>query len=117
MTRVKRGTTSVRRRRKILGYTKGFRWGGRSKERLARERLLHAWTHAFMDRRKKKGDFRRLWTVRINAGTRVHGLSYSKFIQLLKKRDIQLDRKVLADIAEHHPTVFKKIIETATERE
>ena len=117
MTRVKRGTTSIRRRRKILGYTKGFRWGGRSKERLARERLLHAWTHAFMDRRKKKGDFRRLWTVRINAGVRAHGLSYSQFIQLLKKHNIQLDRKVLADIAEHHPAVFKKIVEVATERE
>ncbi len=80
---------------------------------MARERLLHAWSHAFADRRKKKGDFRRLWTVRINAGVREHGISYSQFVALLKKRSIQLDRKVLSEIAEHHPNVFKKIVEAA----
>ncbi|QQG46063.1 MAG: 50S ribosomal protein L20 [Candidatus Niyogibacteria bacterium] len=113
MTRVKRGTTSLKRRRKILKYAKGYKWGAKSKERTANERLLHAWSNAFADRRKKKGNFRRLWQTKINAGARVSGLNYSKLVSALKKADIRLDRKMLAELAEHHPEVFKKVIEEA----
>lgn len=111
MTRVKRGKISIKRRRKVLKYAKGYRWGGKSKERQARERLLHAWTHAFADRRKKKRDFRRLWQVKINAGARENGVSYSKFIARLKKANIELDRKMLAELAEKQPETFKKIVD------
>lgn len=113
MVRIKRGKISLKRRRKILKYAKGYRWGGKSKERMARERLLHAWSHAFRDRRKKKRDFRRLWQIKINAGARKEGLSYSKFIYALKKAGIELDRKILAELAEKEPEAFKKVIETA----
>ncbi len=111
MTRVKRGKIATKKRRKILKYTKGFRWSRKSKERAAKEALLHAWTHAFMGRKKKKRDFRSLWQVKINAEVRKNGLSYSKFINKLKNSKIELDRKVLAEIAEKHPKVFKKIVE------
>lgn len=97
----------------MLRQTKGFRWGGKSKERMARERLLHAGVHAFNDRRNKKGDFRRLWNIKINAGVRPHGLSYSKFINLLNKANIKLNRKMLAYLAEHKPEAFAKIVEEA----
>ena len=113
MTRVKRGTTSLKRRRRVLKQTKGFRWGRKSKERAAKEALLHAGTHAFHDRRKKKRVFRKLWQIKINAAARLNGMSYSKLIDKLKKANIALNRKVLADIAEHHPKVFKKVIKNA----
>jgi len=111
MTRVKRGVISIKRRRNVLRQTKGFHWGGKSKERAARERLLHAGAHAFADRRKKKSDFRRLWNIKINAGSREHGLSYSRFMNLLAKNHIKLNRKMLAYLAEHKPDAFAKIIE------
>lgn len=110
MTRVKRGTIAIKRRRKILKYTKGFRWGRKSKERAAKEALLHAWSHAFRGRKEKKRDFRALWNVKINAAVRPEGLNYNQFISRLKKNNIALDRKILADLAEHEPEVFKKII-------
>lgn len=110
MTRVKRGIISLKRRRKILKQTKGFRWGRKAKERLAKEALLHAGVHRFHDLRKKKGNFRRLWQIKINAGARQHGLSYSVFINKLKKADIGLNRKILAELAEHHPEVFEEIV-------
>jgi len=111
MTRVKRGTTSVKRRKKILKYTKGFRWGRKSKERAAKEALLHAWSYAFRDRKQKKRDFRRLWNIKINAGVRENDLTYSKFIGALKKNKIAVNRKILADLAENEPEVFKRIVE------
>jgi large subunit ribosomal protein L20 len=111
MPRVKRGTTSLKRRKATLKHTKGFNWGRKSKERQAKEALLHAWVYAFRDRKRKKRDFRRLWTVKINAGVRSLGLTYSKFIDALKKNKIGLDRKILADLAENEPEVFKKIVE------
>ena len=111
MTRVKRGVIAAKRRRNVLKYTKGFRWGRKSKERAAKEALLHAWTHAFRGRKQKKRDYRALWNVKINAGVRPEGLTYSRFIAGLKRKNIQLDRKVLADLAEHEPAVFKKIVE------
>lgn len=112
MARVKRGTISAKRRRKILSYTKGFRAGRKSKERLAREALLHAWKYAFRDRRAKKRSFRRLWNIQIGAAGREQGVSYSKLIALLKKRHIALDRKILAQLASEKPEVFNKLLET-----
>jgi len=111
MTRIKRGILNVKKRKKILSYTKGFKWGRKSKERLAKEALLHAWTYAFRDRKNKKREFRKLWQLKINAACRENNLSYSQFINLLKKANIQLDRKILAELAEFYPEIFKKIIE------
>ncbi|OGZ47264.1 MAG: 50S ribosomal protein L20 [Candidatus Ryanbacteria bacterium RIFCSPHIGHO2_02_FULL_45_13b] len=114
MTRVKRGTISVKRRRNVLKQTKGFRWGRKSKERAAREALLHAGVHRFNDNRKKKRVRRTLWSIKINAGARINGITYSKLINVLKTKHIELDRKILATLAEHHPMVFKQIVELAT---
>ena len=111
MSRVKRGTLSVRKRKKILRYTKGFRWGRKSKERAAREALLHAWTHAFRGRKEKKRNLRQLWNVQINAAARTNGLSYSALINKLKKANIKLDRKILAYLAQREPKVFAKVLE------
>ena len=111
MTRVKRGVTALKRRRKILRKTKGFMWQRKSKERAAKDALLHAGAHAFNDRRKKKGNFRKLWNIKINAASRENGVSYSKLIDKLNKAGIKLNRKVLAELAEHHPEIFKQIIE------
>ena len=110
MPRVKRGTTANKHRAKILKYAKGFSWGRKSKERTAKEALLHAWTHAFRGRKEKKRVFRQLWSVKINAAVREEGLSYSRFIAALKKANIQIDRKILADLAEHEAAIFKQIV-------
>ncbi len=111
MTRVKRGKTANKKRAKILKYAKGFKWGRKSKERAAKEALLHAWTHAFQGRKEKKREYRRLWQTQLNAAARNHGLTYGKFIAGLKKQNILLDRKILADIAKNHPAVFEKIVQ------
>jgi len=111
MTRVKRGTIAHKRREKLLAAVKGFKWGRKSKERLAREALLHAWSNAFAGRKLKKRDARRLWQTKISAGARPAGLSYSALMGGLKKKNIILDRKVLAEMAEHHPQVFSRVIE------
>jgi large subunit ribosomal protein L20 len=110
MTRVKRGTIAHKKRARILKYTKGFRWGRKSKEKLAKEALVHAWQHAFRGRKEKKRDFRSLWNVKINAALRESGLTYSRFIDSLKKGNIKLDRKVLAEIAEKRPEAWKKLV-------
>ena len=111
MTRVKRGTIAHKKRERLLKYTKGFRWSRKSKERAAKEALLHAWTHAFQGRKQKKRDYRALWNVKINAAARLEGMKYSVLIGALKKANITLDRKMLADLAEHEPQVFKKVLE------
>jgi len=113
MTRVKRGVQANRRRKRLLKYAKGFKWTRKTKYRQAKEALLHAWSHQFSDRKKKKRNFRRLWQVKINAAARENGVSYSRLIARLKKAKIELDRKMLADIAEHHPEIFKKILSVA----
>lgn len=115
MPRVKRGKISLKRREKILKYTKGYKWGRKSKVRAAKEALLHAWTHAYRDRRVKKRTARALWQVQLNAAVRQHGLNYSKFINGLKKAKIELDRKVLSELARNHQEVFKEIITKAKE--
>jgi large subunit ribosomal protein L20 len=109
MARVKRGFKARRRRNKVLKLAKGYR-GARSKLfRSATEAVDRALNYAFRDRRVKKRDFRSLWITRINAASRLNGLSYSKFIFGLKKADIQIDRKVLADIAVSDPAGFTQI--------
>ncbi|MBU1178780.1 50S ribosomal protein L20 [Patescibacteria group bacterium] len=113
MVRVKRGIISIKRRRKVLKQTKGFKWGRKSKERLAKEALLHAGKHAFHDRRKKKRNFRKLWQIKVGAGSRQQGLSYSRLIGGLKKAGIGLNRKVLSQLAEKKPEIFNKIVEKA----
>ncbi len=115
MSRVKRGTIAHKKREKLLKRTKGFRWGRKNKERAAKEALLHALSREFRGRKEKKRNFRALWNVRVNAGSRESGISYSKLIGALKKKKIILDRKILADLAMNEPRVFKKIVEKATE--
>jgi large subunit ribosomal protein L20 len=110
MTRVKRGTISLKRRRKVLEMTKGYRFGRSTKERQAREAIVHAGTYAFAHRKDKKTDRRQLWQVRINAAVRTFGISYSKFIDALKKKNIEIDRKILSDLAENNPSTFERIV-------
>lgn len=111
MVRVKRGTIAHKRRENLLKYAKGFRWGRKSKERFAREALLHAWSHAFAGRKRRKRDFRRLWQTKIGAAARKGHTSYSALIAALHKNDIQLDRKILAHLAGKQPHTFKKLLE------
>lgn len=113
MVRVKRGVTAHKRREKLLKYAKGFKWGRKSKERLAREALLHAWSYAFRGRKERKRDFRKLWQNKIGAAARINQTSYSKLLAAFSKKNIQLDRKILAELAQNHPVVFQKIVETA----
>jgi len=111
MTRVKRGKIALKTRKNVLKRTKGFRFGRKSKEAVAYEALVHAGKYAFAHRKDKKADFRKLWTVKLNAALRPLGLSYSKFIDKLKKANIELDRKVLSEMAENYPDSFKRIVD------
>ena len=110
MTRVKKGTIAAKTRRNVLRKVKGYRFGRSTKEAQAYEAIVHAGKYAFAHRRDKKNDFRRLWTVKINASLREEGLTYSKFIGVLKKKGIIIDRKILATLAEHNPESFKRIL-------
>lgn len=112
MPRVKRGVISLKKRRKVLKMAKGYRHGRSKKERQAREGILHAGVHAFAHRRDKKNDFRKLWNIKINAAVRPLGYSYSKFIGTLKKKNVELDRKVLADLAENKPESFERLVKS-----
>ena len=111
MTRVKRGVAAHKRRKKVIKAAKGYKWGRKSKYKLAKDAVRHALVHSYVDRKKKKRDFRRLWQIKINAAAREHGLTYSRFINKLKKAKIEIDRKILAHLAEKQPEVFSKIIE------
>ncbi len=114
MTRVKKAVNALKTRRNTLKRVKGYRHGPSKKERLAYEAIVHAGSHAFAHRRDKKGAFRRLWNVRINAALKENGfLSYSKFIGALKKKNIAVDRKILATLAEKNPSSFKRLIAKA----
>jgi len=112
MTRVKKGVHALKRRRSILKQTKGFRHGRSTKERQAKEAILHAGNYSFAHRKDKKSHNRKLWNIKINAGARELGTTYSKLINALNKKKVLLDRKILADLAEHHPSTFAKVIET-----
>src|SRR5438876_955233 len=113
MARVKGGPRTIARRKRLLKHTKGFLWTRKSKYRQAKEAVLHAWSFQFADRKKKKREFRKLWTIKINAAARQHGTTYSKLIDQLAKANVELDRKILADLAEHEPEVFSKIMSAA----
>lgn len=112
MSRVKRGANKTKRRKYLLSQTKGYRFGRKSKERVAREAIRHAGANAFRDRRLKKRNFRNLFTLRINAAARENGFSYSKLIGALKKSGNALDRKSLAALAKDHPEAFKRLAES-----
>lgn len=94
-----------------MKQAKGFRHGRSKKERQAKEALLHAGAYAFTHRKDKKSHNRKLWNIKINAGARELGMSYSRLIDSLKKKNVLLDRKILADFAEHHPSTFAKVLE------
>jgi len=110
MSRVKKGVNALKTRRNVLKQVKGYRFGRSKKERQAYEAISHAGTYAFAHRRDKKGDFRRLWNIRINSVLHENGLSYSKFIDSLKKKNISLNRKMLSEIAASKPETFKRIM-------
>ncbi len=113
MTRVKRGVTARSRHKKILKLTKGH-YGARHRLfKTANESMIHAHVYAYRDRRRRKRDFRRLWITRINAASRQNGMSYSKFMYGLKQADVQLDRKILADLAMNEPKAFEAVAEIA----
>lgn len=111
MVRVKRGKNANKKREKLLRYTKGFKWGRKSKERAAKEALLHAWSHSFVGRKEKKRDFRKVWQTKIKAAVAEYGMPYNVFINALKKKNISLNRKVLSELAENHVDVFKAIVD------
>ena len=113
MTRIKRGVAAHKKREKLLKYAKGFKWGRKSKERLAREALLHAWTNTYVSRKLLKRDARRLWQTKIGAAAKANGINYARLMGMLHKKHIELDRKILAEIAAFHPNVFTKIAEEA----
>ncbi|ECL4273280.1 TPA: 50S ribosomal protein L20 [Campylobacter coli] len=113
MARVKTGVVRRRRHKKVLKLVRGFYSGRRKHFRKAKEQLERSLVYAYRDRRRKKRDFRRLWIVRINAACRLNDLSYSKFINGLKKAGIELDRKILADLAMNDAAAFAKIAEAA----
>ena len=110
MTRVKKGVNALKTRRNVLKRVKGYRHGRSKKERQAYEAIVHAGSYALAHRRDKKGTMRRLWNVRINAALESHNLSYSKFINALKKNNIAVDRKILATLAEKNPESFKRVV-------
>lgn len=110
MSRVKRGVTANKHRRKVLKQAKGYRFGRSKKEVEAKVALRKAGAYAFAHRRDKKNDFRRLWQVRINAGLRPLGYSYSKFMGTAIKKSVALDRKILATLAEHNPDTFARVV-------
>ena len=112
MARVKGGLMAQKRRRNILDEVKGYRLQRSKKKRVAREANYHAQLHAFAHRKDKKNDFRRLWTVRINAALMALGLKYSRFINQLKTKNIEIDRKILATMAKDRPEAFTRLVDS-----
>jgi large subunit ribosomal protein L20 len=113
MARVKRGNVARKRRKKVLKLAKGFRGSHSKLFRTANQQVMKALRYAYRDRRNRKRDFRRLWITRINAAARMHGISYSKLMGQLKKADIELNRKMLAQMAVLDPDGFSKVVEVA----
>jgi large subunit ribosomal protein L20 len=113
MVRVTRGYTTHRRHKKILKLAKGYRASNSKLFRVANEQVLHSMAYAFAHRRKKKGDFRKLWITRINAAARANGMSYSTMINGLKKAGVEVNRKMLAELAVSDATAFSQFVETA----
>ena len=113
MPRVKRGVTAHARHKKVLALAKGYRGRRKNVYRVAKQAVMKAGQYAYRDRRQRKRQFRQLWIVRINAGARENGLSYSKFMNGLKKAAIEIDRKVLADLAVFEKAAFAQLVEKA----
>jgi len=113
MVRVKRGVTKHRRHKKILELAKGYQLGRSKLYRHANEAVLKALRYQYRDRRARKRDFRRLWIIRINAAARQHGMPYRDFIYGLKQAGVEVDRKMLADLAVHDPSAFSQLVELA----
>lgn len=111
MVRVKKGKAANKHRKHLLKYTKGFRWGRKSKYKLAKDAVKHAWKWSYRDRKNKKRVFRRLWQTQINSTCRKQGISYSRLINALKTSKIEIDRKILAQLAQEQPEIFEKIVE------
>lgn len=113
MARVKGGTVTRRRRKRVLKLAKGY-WGRKSKLfRTAKQQVMKSLQYAYRDRRNRKRDFRRLWIARINAGARLNGLTYSQLMDGLNKAGVQVNRKILADLAMNDPAAFAQLTETA----
>ena len=113
MARVKRAVHARKKRREILEAAKGYRGSRRSRLRVAKEQVMHSGAYAYRDRRDRKGQFRRLWITRIGAATRAEGMSYSQFMHGLSQSGVELDRKILADMAVRDPAAFRSLVETA----
>ena len=113
MTRVSRGVTAKARHKKILKRAKGYYGRRKNVFRVAVQAVERGMQYAYRDRRKRKSDFRGLWIQRINAGVRMHGMTYSQFIDGLKKATIEIDRKILAELVVNQPEVFKALVEKA----
>ncbi|MBI4426753.1 MAG: 50S ribosomal protein L20 [Candidatus Kerfeldbacteria bacterium] len=111
--RVKRGIIHKKHVKNILKHAKGYRWRRKTSVKLAKVAVTHAGWNAYKHRRTKKRDFRRLWQIRINAGARQNGITYSRLIPLLKAKKIELNRKVLAELAAKHPQVFAEVVKVA----
>ncbi len=116
MARVKRGVTKHARHKKILKAAKGYYGSSSRNYKWAKEALMHAWAYSYRHRRERKGDFRRLWIIRIGAGCREAGTTYSQFMHGLKLAGVELDRKILADMAVRDTDGFNKLIEMAKEQ-
>ncbi|MGF1604629.1 MAG: 50S ribosomal protein L20 [Thermosynechococcaceae cyanobacterium] len=114
MMRVKRGNVARKRRKKILKLAKGFRGSHSRLFKIANQQVMKALRNAYRDRRKRKRDFRRLWIARINAGARQNGLSYSKLMGQMKKADVQINRKMLAQLAATDPDTFTKVVSSVS---
>lgn len=110
MPRVKRGTSHVKKRRSLLKKTKGYKWGRKKNIRMAKTAVTKAGAHAYRGRKEKKRVNRRLWQTQLNAAVKQYDLSYSQFINLLKKNKIDMDRKVLSQLAKEQPKVFEQIV-------
>lgn len=113
MPRVKRGVTARARHKKVIALAKGYRGRRKNVYRIAKQAVMKAGQYAYRDRRQRKRQFRQLWIARINAGARINGLSYSKFMNGLKRAAIELDRKVLADLAVFDKPAFAQLVEKA----
>ncbi len=110
MTRVKRGKIALKRRRNVLKAAKGFRGTRGTKEKLAKENLVKAGLHAFAHRKDKKSDFRGLWQTRLSAALKPHNVSYSKFMGMLKKQKIEVNRKMLSEMAQKQPQALERFV-------
>jgi large subunit ribosomal protein L20 len=113
VARVKRSVHAKKKRREILAAAKGYTGSRRKRVRLAKEQVMHSGMYAYRDRRDRKGQFRRLWITRINAAVRPHGMSYSRFVRGLRAAGVEVDRKVLADLAVRDPGAFGQLVEQA----